>query len=60
VFGVLPEHAPAVKELLGVPDDVHFVCVLTIGKPVDDGRESGRSSRLSRRRLELDELVRWI
>jgi FMN reductase [NAD(P)H] len=60
VFGVLPEHAPAVKELLGVPDDVHFVCVLTIGKPVDDGHESGQSSRLSRRRLELDELVRWI
>ncbi len=59
VYGVLPEKVPAVKELLGVPEDVHFVCVLTIGRPVDDPRESGQVSRLSRRRLSLDELVRW-
>ena len=25
VFGVLPEQVPAVNELLGVPDDIHFV-----------------------------------
>ena len=59
VFGVLPQQVPSVKQLLGVPDDVHFVCVLTIGRPAPDPRESERVSRLSQRRLPLDELVRW-
>jgi nitroreductase len=59
VFGVLPDKVPALKELLGVPDDVHFVCVLTIGLPAPVQNESERVSRLSRRRLALDELVRW-
>lgn len=59
VFGVLPEQVPAVKELLGVPEDVHFVCVLTIGRPAPNPRESEQVSRLSQRRLALDELVRW-
>jgi FMN reductase [NAD(P)H] len=59
VFGVLPEQVPAVKQLLGVPDDVHFVCVLTIGRPAPNPRESDQVSRLSQRRLPLDELVRW-
>jgi len=59
VFGVLPEQVPAVKELLGVPHDVHFVCVLTIGRPAETPRESEQISRLSQRRLPLEELVRW-
>ena len=59
VFGVLPEQVPAVKELLGVPDDVHFVCVVTIGREAPDDRESERVSRRSQARLGLDELVRW-
>ena len=59
VFGVLPAQVPALKELLGVPDDVHFVCVLTIGRPAENPRESEQVSRLSQRRLPLDELVRW-
>jgi hypothetical protein len=33
--------------------------VLTIGRPAPNPRESERVSRLSRRRLGLDELVRW-
>lgn len=48
----------SVKDLLGIPDDVHFVCVLTIGVPAPVQNESERVSRLSRR-LALDELVRW-
>jgi FMN reductase [NAD(P)H] len=59
VYGVLPESVPQVKALLGVPDDVHFVCVVTIGYQVPDPRESALVSRLSKRRLPLDELVRW-
>ena len=59
VFGVLPEKVPAVKELLGVPDDVHFVCVLTIGRPTAGPTETGPVSRTTRPRLPLGELVRW-
>ena len=59
VYGVLPERIPDVKALLGVPDDVHFVCVVTIGHPAPNPRESQLVSRLSQRRLPLEELVRW-
>jgi nitroreductase len=59
VFGVLPEEVPALKALLGVPDDVHFVCVVTIGKRDPNATESRLVSRLSQRRLPLDELVHW-
>jgi len=59
VYGVLPEHVPAVKALLGVPGDVHFVCLVTIGHPAPDPRSPELASRLTQRRLSLDELVRW-
>ncbi len=59
VYGVLPDQVPEVKALLGVPDDVHFVCLVTIGRPAPDPQETALVSRLSQRRLRLDELVRW-
>lgn len=59
VYGVLPERVPALKTLLGVPDDVHFVCLVTIGVPAPDPQETSLVSRLSQRRLPLEELVRW-
>ena len=59
VYGVLPEQVPDVKALLGVPDEVHFVCLVTIGRPAPDPREPALVSRLSQRRLSLAELVRW-
>jgi len=59
VYGVLPTQVPDVKALLGVPDDVHFVCLVTIGRPATDPQETALVSRLSERRLELGELVRW-
>ena len=59
VYGVLPEHVPALKQLLDVPDDVHFVCVVTIGRRKPDPRDGQLSSRLTQRRLPLDELVSW-
>jgi FMN reductase [NAD(P)H] len=58
VFGVLPEQVPELKALVGMPDDVHFVCVVTIGHR-DPGAEEPPSSRFTRMRLPLDELVRW-
>jgi nitroreductase len=59
VYGVLPEQVPRVEALLGVPDDVRFVCVVTIGRAAPDPRETALVSRLSQRRLDVDELVRW-
>jgi len=59
VYGVLPEQVPEVKALLAVPEDVHFVCLVTIGHPAPDPQETRLVSRLSQRRLALDELVRW-
>jgi nitroreductase len=59
VYGVLPERVSAVKALLGVPGDVHFVCLVTIGQPAPDPRARELASRLTQRRLSLDELVRW-
>ena len=53
VYGVLPKQVPDVKALLGVPGDVHFVCLVTIGRPATDPQETALVSRLSERRLEL-------
>jgi nitroreductase len=59
VYGVLPEDVPELKALLGIPDDVAFVCVVTIGRAAPDPNESRLTSRLTRRRLPRNELVRW-
>ena len=59
VYGVPGERVPELKGLLGVPEDVHFVCVVTIGHPAPDANESALVSRLTERRAPLDELVRW-
>jgi nitroreductase len=59
VYGVLPEKVPEVKALLGIPADVHFVCIVTLGVPAADPQETALVSRLSQRRLSLDELVHY-
>jgi nitroreductase len=59
VYGVPRERVPEVNALLAVPTDVRFVCVVTIGHPAPDPNETRLVSRLSQRRLGLDELVRW-
>ena len=59
VYGVLPERVPELKRLVELPDDVHFVCVVTIGKRNPGASESALVSRLSQRRLPLGELVHW-
>lgn len=60
VFGVPPEQVPELKAAVGMPADVHFVCVVTIGHPSPGGDDEAVTSRLSRRRLPLDELVRRV
>ena len=59
VYGVLAGRVSEVTALLDVPDDVRFVCLVTMGRPAPDPRETQPVSRLSQRRLALDELVRW-
>ena len=59
VYGVLPEQVPDLKRLLGIPDDVAFVCVATIGRAAADPHEGELTSRLTQRRKPLDELVYW-
>jgi len=62
IYGVPGEDVPALKSLLGMPDDVHFVCVVTIGKQPPEADDSPLVSRLSQARLPLEQLVhreRW-
>ena len=47
------------KDVLGIPDDLHFVCVVTLGYPAERDPTSARSSRRVRGRKPLDEVVRW-
>jgi FMN reductase [NAD(P)H] len=60
IFGVAPKDVPPLRELVGMPEDVHFVCVLTIGHRSPQGDDAATTSRLTRRRLALDELVFWV
>ena len=59
VFGVLSEQVEPLKWLLGIPDDVLFVGVVTVGRPAPDPRWSATSSRLTQRRKPLSDLVFW-
>ena len=59
VFGLLAEQVEPLKELLGIPPDLHFVGVVTIGRPAEDPRWSEATSRRTQPRRPLDELVRW-
>ena len=58
IFGV--SDVPALYETLGLPDDVLFVAVVTMGYPVDVRDEaSSDSSVFTRRRKPREEVVRW-
>lgn len=59
VFGVPSEGMSNVRELLGLPDDVAIVEVVTLGREAEDTASDRLSSRGTRRRKPLDELVRW-
>jgi FMN reductase [NAD(P)H] len=60
LFGVVVEALPAFREELGLPDDVTIACCITIGRAAaDDDEASALSSRLTRRRRPLGDIVRW-
>src|SRR5437763_8553993 len=59
VYGVTVPEMPSFKELLGIPDDVHVVAGVTVGKARPDPHASRASSRFSQLRRPLEEVVRW-
>ncbi len=59
VYGVPGEEVPSLKELLGLPEDIAFVCVVTIGKRPPRIDDVGQVSRLTQARKPLAEMVRW-
>jgi nitroreductase len=59
VFGLFPaEHNDELRELLGMPDDVYVVGVVTIGHEAPAAADDG-SSRRKFPWLPLEEVVRW-
>jgi nitroreductase len=59
VFGVPAPYMSRVRELLNVPDDLAIVEVITLGTPAAGDPSDRLSSRGTRPRRSLDELVRW-
>ena len=59
VFGVPAERMDDFRALLGLPPAVAVVEVITIGRPAEDLLSDERSSRATRPRKPMDELVRW-
>jgi len=59
VFGIGSDERQRVRELLGLPEDVALVEVITLGYPGEDSASDRLSSRGTRPRRPLDELVRW-
>jgi FMN reductase [NAD(P)H] len=59
VFGVPASEMEKVRALLGLPDDVALVEIITLGRPARDEASDRLSSRGTRPRKPLDELVRW-
>ncbi len=59
VFGVTVPEMKAFKQLLEIPDDVHVVAGVTLGRARPDPNASRASSRFSQRRRGLEEVVHW-
>lgn len=59
VFGIPAERMDAIRSLLGVPDDIAVIEVITLGYPAADAASDRLSSRGTRPRRPLGELVRW-
>jgi nitroreductase len=59
VYGVPVEKREAIKQLLGIPEEVWVVAGVTIGKPRPDPNASRASSRRKEARRPLDEVIRW-
>jgi nitroreductase len=59
VFGVSNERMQQVRALLELPDDVAIVEAITLGVPAADRTSDRLSSRATRPRKPIGELVHW-
>jgi FMN reductase [NAD(P)H] len=59
VFGVDGERMAPVRKVLGLPDDVALVEIITLGKPAAGDPSDRLSSRGTRPRRPIDDLVHW-
>ena len=59
VFGIDGEAQHQVRRLLGLPADVALVEVITLGYAGEDNASDRLSSRGTRPRKAMDELIRW-
>jgi FMN reductase [NAD(P)H] len=58
IFGVTDQEA--LRRILGLPDDVSFVAVVTMGYPAEAADQpSGGASVFTQRRKPREEVVRW-
>jgi FMN reductase [NAD(P)H] len=60
LFGLFPpENNDRLRELLGMPEDLEIVGVVTVGHPAPEAMEEKRKEALRRRQRPLEEVVRW-
>jgi FMN reductase [NAD(P)H] len=59
VFGVPAERMETVRTLLALPDEIAIVEVITVGYPGEDTASDQLSSRGTRPRRPLEEVIRW-
>jgi nitroreductase len=60
LFGLFPaENSDKLRELLGLPEDVQIVGVVTVGHAGPDPLRERRKKALRSRRKPLEEVVRW-
>lgn len=57
IFGVTD--VPALRRALDLPDDLHFVAVVTMGFPAEADEPSMGASVFSQRRRRRDDVVHW-
>jgi FMN reductase [NAD(P)H] len=57
IFGVTD--VPALRRALDLPDDLHFVAVVTMGYPAEADEPSKGASVFSQRRKRRDDVVHW-
>jgi nitroreductase len=59
VYGVTVPEMEAFKDLLGIPEDIHVVAGVTVGKGKADPNASRVTSRFTQMRRPLGEVVHW-
>jgi nitroreductase len=60
VFGLFPaERNDELRGLLGIPEDVTVVGVVTVGHPAPDPTRERVKEAVRRRRRPVEEVVRW-